>query len=216
MSNTVFRKMLVAGFFAVILLLMPLNTVVGTNELATASNKNNEVSVIGTNELLQSKLQINAQKLAPVYPQMIPIEELIAQIQSAIDLTLQYFGDSPEVVAICQQITDILNSYGLEIFCAFLSALFLTLFMLIIIIGDILPRLGISEDFIQLLFLLNLLVYFFVGAFFITYCDDVPPLAANFLLISPTNFQTLSKFDASVLESIVERASSVRGCQCGE
>ena len=155
------KKILIAGFFATIMFLVPLSSVVASQEGGVIESK---------------------QELEQADP--ITIEQLFDDLEILMNEIIQELSDYPEVVAICYDILDIINSYDLRsypIICNILDNIAINLWELSQSLVEIIET---NPD--NLLLLLTLtpivitVVYLFLAfvaiSVFVFNCDDNPSL----------------------------------------
>jgi len=191
------KKILIASFFAIIMLLIPFNAAIGASD---------------------GGLMVNGQDIVEESNPVI-IEQFFAELLVLIDEVLLYFGHIPEVATICQEIIDIINDARNQILCTVFKALMLALFILILTVGEILYDLQ-DEIPIFLTMLIALFAAYGIAAIFALYfCDEYfPPQsdAIDISLADLTNINSLASVDISTLTNIVETSFQVSGCPCGQ
>jgi len=176
-------------------MLMPFTSIAGTDEITSFKNKpieNDDIDIMGANELM-----ISFQQISLVNP-IIAIEELIIQIQNLIDFVLQNYGNDPEIVALCQEITNIINSFlnGKEEICYFLMNVTMIILLLLHSFesGTIMAVISVP---------LSLFIFFI----YLVLCG--PPT-----LNSIEN--TIESDEITTIINIIGESSTVNTCTCGE
>ena len=107
------KKVWIASILATLMLMVPLTSVVGANEVEDC-NCNPTISDL----------------------QLVRIERLLNRLENRINFILLRYGHIPEVAEKCEEVLDSINSDGfLEIFCDFLG----NLMVFILAMAEILP-----------------------------------------------------------------------------